>query len=147
MQGLPLLTRRGALGAIAATIAARQALATPESARDWLAARAKGTPQTGKVTLKAPEIAENGNAVPLTVSVESEMTEKSYVKALYIAADGNPAPGVAVYEFTPQSGKAEIQMRVRLAQTEKLVAVAEMNDGALYMASHEVKVTIGGCGG
>jgi sulfur-oxidizing protein SoxY len=141
------MTRRTALAAIAATLVARQALATPDAARDWLAGFAKGTPQAGKVTLKAPEIAENGNAVPITVSVESEMTEKSYVKALYIAADGNPAPGVAVYEFTPLSGKAEIQMRVRLAQTEKLIVVAEMNDGSLFTASREVKVTIGGCGG
>jgi sulfur-oxidizing protein SoxY len=147
MQRTGLMTRRTALAAIAGVLAARAALATPESTRDWLAALAKGTPQAGKVTLKAPEIAENGNAVPVTVSVESEMTDKSYVKALYIAADGNPSPGVAVYEFTPQSGKAEVQMRVRLAQTEKLVAVAEMNDGALYMASREIKVTIGGCGG
>jgi sulfur-oxidizing protein SoxY len=142
-----LMGRRTALGAAAAALLAREALATPESARDWLANFAKGSTQPGKLTLKAPEIAENGNAVPITVSVESEMTEKSYVKALYIAADGNPAPGVAVYEFTPLSGKAEIQMRVRLAQTEKLVAVAEMSDGTLYTASREIKVTIGGCGG
>ncbi len=147
MQRIGSLTRRGALIAIAGALAARDALATPESARDWLAALAKGKPGEGKVTLKAPEIAENGNAVPVTVSVESEMSEKSYVKALYLAADGNPNPGVAIYEFTPRSGKAEVQLRVRLAQTQKLVAVAEMNDGALYMTSREVKVTIGGCGG
>ena len=139
--------RRSALLAIAGVLAARHAGATPDATRDWLASLAKGTPTAGKVTLKAPEIAENGNAVPVTVSVESEMSEKSYVKALYVAADGNPNPGVAVYEFTPMSGKAEVQMRVRLAQTQKLVAVAEMNDGTLYTASREVKVTIGGCGG
>jgi sulfur-oxidizing protein SoxY len=139
--------RRSALLAIAGVLAARGALATPDSTREWLAGLAKGTPKEGKVTLKAPEIAENGNAVPLTVSVESEMSEKSYVKALYVAADGNPNPGVAIYEFTPMSGKAEVQMRIRLAQSQKLVAVAEMNDGALYTASREVKVTIGGCGG
>ena len=75
------------------------------------------------------------------------MTEKSYVKALYVAADGNPNPGVASYNFTPLAGKVEVQLRVRLAQTQKLVAVAEMNDGALFIASREVKVTIGGCGG
>jgi len=142
-----LLTRRTALAAIAATIATRSASATPEQARDWLAAQAKGTPTEGKITLKAPEIAENGNAVPITVSVESEMTEKSFVKAIYIAADGNPNPPVATYEFTPLAGKAEIQLRVRLAQTEKLIVVAEMNDGTLYTASREIKVTIGGCGG
>jgi sulfur-oxidizing protein SoxY len=139
--------RRSALLAMAGVLAARGALATPDSTREWLAGLAKGTPKEGKVTLKAPEIAENGNAVPLTVSVESEMSEKSYVKALYVAADGNPNPGVAIYEFTPMSGKAEVQMRIRLAQSQKLVAVAEMNDGTLYTASREVKVTIGGCGG
>ena len=103
--------------------------------------------EDGKVTLKAPEIAENGNAVPVTVSVESEMSEKSYVKAIYVAADGNPNPGVVTWEFTPLAGKAEVQFRARLAQTQKLVAVAEMNDGSLFTASREIKVTIGGCGG
>src|SRR6516164_6242848 len=142
MTTVPGLTRRGALGAIVATLAARQSQATPDSTREWLGGLAKGTPQQGKVTLKAPEIAENGMAVPLTVSVDSEMSEKSYVKALYIAADGNPNPPVAIYEFTPLAGKAEVSMRVRLAQTQKLVAVAEMNDGTLYTASREVKVTI-----
>jgi sulfur-oxidizing protein SoxY len=141
------ITRRGALAAIAAAIATRQAMATPESAREWLAGLAKGTPQDGKVILKAPEIAENGMAVPFTVSVDSEMSEKSYVKTLYIAADGNPNPPVAIYEFSPLAGKAEVALRVKLSQTQNLIAVAEMNDGTLYRASREVKVTIGGCGG
>lgn len=145
------LTRRTALGtalaALAGALVARNAFATPDQARDWIAAMAKGTPKDGKVSLKAPEIAENGNAVPLTVGVDSEMSEKSYVKTLYIAADGNPNPGVAVYEFTPLAGKVEVALRVRMQQTQKLVAVAEMNDGTLYTASREVKVTIGGCGG
>jgi len=142
-----VLTRRTALAAIASVLVARNAFATPEQVKDWLSAAGKGTPTEGKVTLKAPEIAENGNAVPVTVSVESEMTDKSYVKAVFIAADGNPNPGVATFEFTPMSGKAEVQLRMRLAQTQKLIAVAEMNDGTLYTASREVKVTIGGCGG
>jgi sulfur-oxidizing protein SoxY len=141
------LTRRAALGALAGALMARDAFATADEARNWIAAMAKGTPKDGKVTMKAPEIAENGNAVPLTVTVEGEMSEKSWVKAIYIAADGNPNPGIAVYEFTPLSGKAEVSLRVRLQQTQKLVAVAEMNDGTLYTASREVKVTIGGCGG
>jgi sulfur-oxidizing protein SoxY len=141
------LTRRGALAAIASALAARQALATPDSARDWLAGLVKGAPQDGKVSLKAPEIAENGMAVPLTVAVESEMSEKSYVKALYIAADGNPNPPVAIYEFTPLAGKAEVALRVKLSQTQNFIAVAEMSDGSLFKASREVKVTIGGCGG
>jgi sulfur-oxidizing protein SoxY len=135
------------LTALAGALVARNAFATADQAKDWLASHAKGTSKDGKVTLKAPEIAENGNAVPLTVSVDSAMDDKTYVKAIYIAADGNPNPGVAVYEFTPLSGKAEVSLRVRLQQTQKLVAVAEMNDGTLYTASREIKVTIGGCGG
>ena len=135
------------LAAIAAVLAARDEAASPAEAKDRLAALAKGTPQEGKLAIKAPEIAENGNAVPVTLSVESEMTEKSYVKALHLAADGNPNPGVASYSFTPMSGKAEVQLRVRLAQTQKLIAVAEMSDGSLHTASREIKVTIGGCGG
>ena len=135
------------LAAIAGLLAARNAAATPDEVEKWISALAKGTPKQGKVTLKAPEIAENGNAVPLTVSVDSEMSEKSFVKGLYVAADGNPNPGGASFFFTPLSGKAEVQLRMRLAQTQNLVAVAEMNDGSLYTASREVKVTIGGCGG
>src|SRR5476649_1895182 len=97
-----LLTRRTAFAAIASVIVARNAFATPEQTKDWLATQAPqgfkgGMPKDGKITLKAPEIAENGNAVPVTVSVESEMSEKSYVKALYVAADGNPAPGVITW--------------------------------------------------
>ena len=141
------LTRRAALAALAGALVARNAFATADQAKEWLGGFARGTPKDGKVSLKAPEIAENGNAVPLTVTVDSPMTDKSYVKAIYIAADGNPNPGVSVFEFTPMSGKAEVSLRVRLSQTQKLVAVAEMNDGSLFTASREIKVTIGGCGG
>ena len=141
------LTRRTALMALAGALVARNAFATADQAKEWLGGLAKGSPKDGKVSLKAPEIAENGNAVPLTVTVDAEMSDKSYVKAIYIAADGNPNPGVAVYEFTPLSGKAEVSLRMRLQQTQKIVAVAELSDGTLYTASREVKVTIGGCGG
>jgi len=143
------LTRRTALVAplvaLAGALVARNAFATADQAKEWLAGLAKGSPKDGKVTLKAPDIAENGNAVPLTVSVDSEMSDKSYVKAVYIAADGNPNPGVAIYEFTPLSGKAEVSMRVRLAQTQKLIAVAEMNDGTLLMTKTWVDVATNGC--
>ncbi len=126
---------------------ARNAAATPESAAQLLRTLAKGEPKTGRVTIAAPPIAENGNAVPLTVSVESPMTEADHVKAIHIVADGNPNPGVASFQFTPLAGKAEVQLRVRMAQTQNIVAVAEMRDGSLWSAAREVKVTIGGCGG
>jgi len=147
-QFLAASARLAAGAGIASIVAIPPAGATPETLRGAIA-EIVGDAQLreGRVTLGLPPLVENGNAVPLTVSVDSEMSEKSYVKALYIAADGNPSPGVAIYQFTPMSGKAEVQMRVKLAQTQKLIAVAEMNDGTLYTASREVKVTIGGCGG
>jgi sulfur-oxidizing protein SoxY len=105
------------------------------------------TPTEGKVKLDLPEIAENGNTVPLTVSVESPMTEQSYVSDVLIVADGNPNGGMATFHFSPASGVAEANTRVRLAATQNITAVAKMNDGSFYTASRQVKVTIGGCGG
>lgn len=102
---------------------------------------------SGKIKLDVPQIAENGLVVPVTVDVESPMTEADYVKAIHIYADGNPLPGVVTYRFTPASGKASISFRMRLAQTQNIVCVAEMSNGSVYSTKSEVKVTIGGCGG
>ena len=101
----------------------------------------------GKIRLDMPEIAENGNTVPMGVSVESPMTEQSYVKQVLIVADGNPRAGVATFRFSPASGAAEATTRIRLASTQNVIAVAEMSDGTFYTTTKEVKVTIGGCGG
>ena len=75
------------------------------------------------------------------------MTEQSYVTDVLIVADGNPQPGVATFHFSPASGVAEANTRIRLADTQNIVAVAKMNDGSFFTASKQVKVTIGGCGG
>ena len=106
-----------------------------------------GTIEEGRISLDLPEIAENGNTVPLTIEVESPMTEDDYVKAVYVFAEGNPLPEVATMRFTPRSGEAVASTRIRLAKTQKVRAVAEMSDGSIFSASREVKVTIGGCGG
>ncbi len=103
--------------------------------------------QEGKVKLDLPQIAENGNTVPMTVSVESPMTEQSYVTEVMVLADANPRAGVVTFRFTPASGVAEANTRIRLAETQNVIALAKMNDGSVYKASQEVKVTIGGCGG
>jgi sulfur-oxidizing protein SoxY len=105
------------------------------------------TPATGRVKLDLPEIAENGNTVPMTVNVESPMTAQSYVSDVLVVADGNPRSGVATFHFSPASGIAEANTRIRLASTQNIIAVAKMNDGSFFMASKQVKVTIGGCGG
>ncbi len=104
-------------------------------------------PAKGKVSLDVPEIAENGNTVPLSLSVESPMTADSYVKEVMIFADGNPNAGVATLMFTPLSGKAEASIRIRLATTQNVIAIAKMSDGSLFKEQKTVKVTIGGCGG
>jgi len=101
----------------------------------------------GKITLDLPQIAENGNTVPIGVAVDSPMTADNYVKAVHLFADGNPTPAVASLYFTPMSGKAEASSRMRMAGTQNVIAVAEMSDGKVFRASQEVKVTIGGCGG
>ena len=142
-----LAAAAGGFAIAAGGLIARAALATPQQAAELLAQLAKGTPKEGKIKLSAPEIAENGNTVPLTIEVESPMTERDYVKAVRIVADGNPNPGVVTFYLSPANGRALVQFRCRLAQTEKVIAVAEMSDGSLWTAAREVKVTIGGCGG
>jgi sulfur-oxidizing protein SoxY len=104
-------------------------------------------PVTGRVKLDLPEIAENGNTVPMTVMVESPMSEQSYAEAVLVVADGNPNAGVATFHFSPASGAAEANIRIRLATSQNVIAIAKMNDGSLFTASKQVKVTIGGCGG
>ncbi len=101
----------------------------------------------GKIKLDLPTIAENGLVVPLGFEVESPMTDKDYVKAIHFFAEGNPNPLVASFIFTPLSPKAAAALRIRLATTQNIVAVAEMSNGEIYTARKEVKVTIGGCGG
>ena len=102
---------------------------------------------SAKIRLDIPEIAENGLVVPLTVDIESPMTETDYVAAVHLFADGNPLPNVITYRFTPACGKASASTRMRLAQTQNVVCVAEMSTGALFTARAQVKVTVGGCGG
>ncbi len=149
----PRLDRRGFVAGGAALItttvllgsAARAAL--PETEAAIKAILGDRTAEEGRISLDLPEIAENGNTVPLTVEVESPMTEDDYVKTVHIFAEGNPLPDVAKVSFTPRSGEAVASTRIRLAKTQKIHAIAEMSDGSLFSAVREVKVTIGGCGG
>src|SRR5437879_6518597 len=101
----------------------------------------------GKVKLDLPEIAENGNTVPMTVSVDSPMTEQSHVTEVLVVANENPRSRVATFHFSPASGVAEANTRIRLAASQDVIAVAKMNDGSFYVGSKQVKVTVGGCGG
>ena len=104
-------------------------------------------PIEGKIAIDLPEIAENGNTVPFSVTVESPMTDADHVKAVHVVSTGNPIPDVASFAFTPASGKASVSSRMRLAKTQDVIAVAELSDGRFLMGKRMVKVTIGGCGG
>lgn len=104
-------------------------------------------PTAGRVSLNAPEIAENGNTVPIAFNVESPMTADDHVAEVLLLAVGNPSPGVATFHFSQYSGEAEASTRMRLAKTQDVIAVAKMTDGSVFIDTKTVKVTIGGCGG
>jgi sulfur-oxidizing protein SoxY len=101
----------------------------------------------GKITLDIADAVENGNTVPFSAAVESPMSERSYVKAIHIISTGNPLPTVASFHFTPASGKAAVSSRMRLAQSQTVIGVAEFSDGQVHLVRKMVKVTVGGCGG
>ncbi|MEO0830494.1 MAG: thiosulfate oxidation carrier protein SoxY [Pseudomonadota bacterium] len=94
----------------------------------------------GAITLTAPEIAENGNTVPIEVDAPG-------AAEITLFADGNPVPNVATFRFGPLSASRSASTRIRLATTQNVIAVAKMEDGSFQMAKANVKVTIGGCGG
>ena len=146
--------RAFAIGAAAAVAAAAlpvdRALAQDQVQAWELAVRkilGEAKPIDGKITVELPEIAENGNTVPFSISVDSPMTDKDHVKAIHIVATANPQPGVATFRLSPLSGKAAVASRMRLQRTQDVVAIAELSDGRFLIAKRAVKVTIGGCGG
>ncbi len=105
------------------------------------------TVQEGRITFDVPQIAENGATVPVTIEVQSPMTADDHVTALHILSERNPVPQVASFHFSPRSGRALVSTRIRLAESQRVHALAEMSDGSLFATAREVQVTIGGCGG
>ena len=146
------LSRRAALalglGTAAAWAGGGRAHATPSEAEAEIAKFTGGKPaEAGRIAIDLPEIAENGTAVPLAVTVESPMTAADRVTDLLVVADGNPNPRVAAFRFSQMSARSEVATRIRLNATEDVIVVARTADGRFYTARKEVKVTIGGCGG
>lgn len=128
---------------------AGRAIASMEDVEKMVAEFGGGTAVEagGPLQLVTPEIAENGNSVPVAFSVDSPMTDDDYIESVIIMAAGNPGPAVATFHFTPASGAASASTRMRLAKTQDVVAVAKTSTGKLFQVSNNVKVTIGGCGG
>jgi sulfur-oxidizing protein SoxY len=124
------------------------AAATPQEAAEVIAKFTGGkTAEKGKIAIDLPEIAENGNTVPLTITVESPMTAEDHVSDIIVVAEGNPRPGLATFHLSPMSGRAEAATRIRLAATQNIVVVAKTSKGQFFTEQKPVKVTIGGCGG
>jgi sulfur-oxidizing protein SoxY len=137
------LTRRGviALGAGAAALALMPALPAQAAVEDAIAAFTGGAAVgEGGITLDTPEIAENGNTVPVSVSAPGAV-------AIMLLATGNPNPDVGTFTFGPLAASQTAATRIRLASTQDVIAIAKMADGSFVQATKNVKVTIGGCGG
>jgi sulfur-oxidizing protein SoxY len=145
---LPLTRRTFLRDGLAVTVAltAVEAWASPDMVEREIWRRiGSAKPIDGRVTLDLPAFAENGNLVPMTVRVESPMTDTDYVESIHVFADWNPFAVVGAFHFTPEAGKAEVTTRIRLAKTQQVTAIAKMNHGKVYRAIANVDVTIGGC--
>jgi len=99
----------------------------------------------GRVRLDVPPLVENGNAVPLTVQVDSPMTQVDHVKAIHIVNEKNPQPYVLSATLGPRAGRASLSTRIKLADSQQVVALAEMSDGSFWSESADVIVTIAAC--
>jgi sulfur-oxidizing protein SoxY len=102
-------------------------------------------PEEGGIVLRVPAVAENGGQVPVTVLVESPQTAAQHVTAIHLFATRNPTPGIASFRLTPLLARAEVQTRIRMAEEQRLIVVAQLSDGRVRRAVAEVKVATGGC--
>jgi sulfur-oxidizing protein SoxY len=145
----PISRRRALAGAVSVLIVpvvGSEALATPESMAQAMSEVLGSAPvKPGRITLQLPELAENGNSVPLRIAVESPMTAADYVKTIYVFSEKNPVSNVVRFHLTPRAGRANVQTSIRLAGTQRITAVARMSDGTLWSGSANVIVTQGAC--
>ena len=101
--------------------------------------------RTGKVKLDVPPLVENGNTVPMTVSVQNPMTANDYVKSIHVFNEKNPQPNVGNFYLGPHAGRAQISTRIRLADSQKIVAIARLSDDSFWLTSVDVVVTLAAC--
>jgi sulfur-oxidizing protein SoxY len=144
----PLLTRRNVIEAAAGfaiVSAAGSAVASPLS-QAAIARVTKGASVTrGRVSVSMPTIAENGLSVFTTIAVESPMTASDFVQELHLISEKNPVAVIASFFFTPAMAEAKVSTNIRLAQTQRLTAIAMMSDGSLWSDEKDVVVTIAAC--
>ena len=127
-------------------ITARPAEATPamlaSAIRDLVG---EATVKVGKVKLEIPPLVENGNTVPMTVSVDSPMTADDHVKSVHVFNEKNPQPNIGNFHLGPRAGRAKVTTRIRLADSQKVTAIAQLSDGSFWSGSVDVIVTLAAC--
>jgi sulfur-oxidizing protein SoxY len=140
------LTGGAALLGAVPVVSVRPVLATPAMQDAAIRAVVGDHPvQPGKVTLEVPPLVENGNTVPMKVSVESPMTAADHVVAVYVFNEKNPQPNIGNFFLGPRAGRAQISTRIRLADSQRLTAIAKMSDGSFWSATADVVVTLAAC--
>ena len=145
----PNLSRRSALVAGAGALSVlvvRPASATTEAMQAAIREFSGGATITkGRVTMDIPPLVENGNSVPLVVTVDSPMTEKDFVKAIAVFNERNPQPNIGTFHLNPRSGRAWVSTRIRLGDSQNIMAVAQLSDGTFWSGSAELIVTLPAC--
>ena len=140
-----LLRQLGAAGLLLA-MQPFGAWATPEAVEQAIRQRIGARePHPGGMTLTLPKIAETGNSVPLTVTVDSSMTPEDHVLRIHVFVPGNPEPVASTYHLGVRAGKAQISTQIRLARTQTVVALAELSDGSVRTDAASIVVTLGAC--
>jgi len=143
-----LLAAGGAAAGIglASVLHVKPARATPAAMQEAIRkVVGRASINTGKVKVELPPLVENGNAVPLAVSVESPMTAADHVKAIHVFTEKNPQPDVVSFRLGPRAGRASVATRIRLTDTQTVVAICELSDGSFWSASAAVVVTLAAC--
>src|SRR3954464_11130110 len=132
--------------AAAAMVASPPAEATPAAMASAMRDVTGGAVvRAGRVKLDVPPLVENGNTEPLTVSVTSPMTAQDHVKSIHVFLEKNPQPNVGNFVVGPRAGRAQIATRIRLADSQKIVAIAKLSDGSFWSANADVVVTLAAC--
>ncbi len=129
-----------------ALIVARPARATPETMAAAIKAFVgEAEVREGRVTIEIPALVENGNSVPVTVAVDSPMTPQDHVRTIAIFNERNPQPNVALFYLNPRAGRALVSTRIRLGDSQNIIAVAQLSDGTFWSDKAELIVTLPAC--
>lgn len=135
-----------AAGALVAALPGRAAAETSQELAQLISRVTEGVvPERARITLDIPPLVENGNSVDTRIVVESPMTEADHVRWIHLIAEKNPFPDMARFHLSPRSGRAEVATTLRLAQSQKVTALAALSDGRFVMADADIVVTLSAC--